>query len=503
MALLMPLRKSSRSRRPATGEALAGIVLAASLVAACGAQSRQNSLPNAPVPAVLAWNAPGSRLQTGNGPLAPSKAPPAEATDTVSLYTIVDLALRNSKAVQVAEAERQHAHGSMLEMRDAYIPNFSLGSGLGYSYGFPLGNPTLFNVNSTSLLFSFSQRDYIRSTQAAVKAATLSLKNVRQQVILDSSLNYIELDKTLAQIAALNEAIGATDQMVQVVGDRLQAGLESKASFTQAKLTRAKLRLREMQLEDHAEELRQHLANLTGLPPDAITPAPASIPELPDLDFHTLLQHSGHAPLVEAAFQTAKSKQFSAVGDKNQNYRPTVGMAFQYARFAPFNGYSLYYNHFTYNNIGFGIQAVWPLFDPIRRDKAMESKAEALRAQRQAELTRIQTDEGNYSMWHSLRELKAEQEVAQLQQEVAQDTLTSIQTQLNQGSPAAGAPPVTPQQADESRVEERSSYVDLRDAQFNVTRVELNLLNAIGGLEDWAKQGAQSPHSISPQVIQP
>lgn len=469
------------------------------------AQTHQLPLPNAPVPAILASNTPHSATGWENPPPAGAATTAKSAAfGDVSLYTIVDLALRNSKAVQVAEAERQHAHASMLETRDAYIPNLSLGSGLGYSYGFPLGNPTLFNVSSTSLLFSFSQRDYIRSTQAAVRAATFSLRNTRQQVILDASLNYIELDKTLAQIDALDQAIAATDSMVSVVGARLKAGLESQLDMAQARLSRAKIRLRKMQMEDHAEELRQHLAGLTGLPPDSISPAAASIPELPDLDFKSLTNQTRRAPLVEAAFATAQARKFSSIGDKNQNYRPTVGLAAQYARFAPFNGYSNYYNHFTYDNIEVGIQAVWPLFDPIRRDKAMESKAEAVRAQRQAQLTKIQTDESNYALWHSLQELQAEQQVAQLQQEVAKDTLLSIETQMNQGSPTAGAPPVTPQQADEYRVEERTSYVDLRDAQFNVTRVELDLLNALGGLEDWAKQGAPSKtgaSTITPEVV--
>ncbi len=199
------------------------------------------------------------------------------------------------------------------------------------------------------------------------------------------------------------------------------------------------------------------------------------------------MQQSGKAPMVQASFATAESRQFSAVGDKNQNYRPTVGMVFQYARFAPFNNYTQYYQHFNnYNNIDFGIQAIWPLFDPIRRDKAMESKAEAARALRQAQLDKIQNNEGNLAMWHSLRELEAEQEIATLEEQLAEDTLASTLTQMN--GTGGSASPVTPQQADEYRIKERTSYVDLRDAEFNVTKVKLDLLNAIGGLEDWAKQ---------------
>lgn len=471
-----------------------------SLTLAGYAQRTDAKLPNAPAPTTVHFRSsqagPATSVLTASLRRSdnPDAATATSTTGDVSLYTVVDLALRNSRAVHMAEADRNRVHGAMLETRDVYIPNLSIGSGLGYSYGFPLGNPTLFNVTSTSLLFSFSQHDYIRSTRAALQAATLSLKNARQQVELDAALDYIELDKTLGQVAALDEAVADTDSMISTVEDRMHAGLESKVNVTRAQLTRAQIRLREIQMQDHADELRNHLAGLTGLDPATILPAASSIPQLPDLDFHSLQSEETKAPLVQAAFATADSKRFSAMGDKNQNYRPTVGMAFQYARFAPFNGYSLYYNHFTYDNIGIGIQAVWPLFDPLRRDKAMESKAEAVHAQRQAELTRIQNDEGNFALWHSLRELEAQEQVADLQQQLAQDTLASIVTQMNQGAP--NGEPVTPQQADRYRIEERTSYVDMRDAEFNVVRVKLDLLSAVGGLEDWAKESAQ-PQSVS------
>lgn len=423
----------------------------------------------------------------------------------VSLYTVVDLALRNSKSVQIAEAEQQHARGAWNETRNAYIPNFSIGSGLGYSYGFPIGGPYIFNVGSNSLLFSFSQHDYIRSTHAAWQAATLSVKNARQQVILDASLQYIELDKTVGQIAALQQALADADAMVDVVQNRMNAGLESKLSLTQARLTRARIQLRAIQMENHAEELRQHLALLTGLDANVIIPSASSVPPLPDLDFRSLMGSGEKSPMVQAAFATAESRKFSARGDKNQNYRPTIGMAFQYQLFSTFNGYQNYYLHFQQNNIAVGIQAILPLFDPIRRDKAIESKAEAVRAQRQAELTRIQNNEGNFALWHSLRELEAEEQVAVLEQQLAQDTLDSTVTQMNQGPASADAGPVAPQEADADRIEERTRYVDMKDAQFNVTRAKLNLLNAVGGLEDWAKQSGQSAagsSKLEPQVLQ-
>jgi outer membrane protein TolC len=487
-------RSSHRLKRVLTVLATAVFLTLASY-----AQRTDPALPNAPGPsgtnsssataAYLSHSETDVAAATpGGNPFNPTEQDASPGGD-VSLYTVVDLALRNSHAVHVAEADQQRTRATWMETRDIYIPSFSVGSGLGYSYGFPLGNPTLFNVQSQFLAFSFSQPDYVRSAHAAAKAATLSLKDVRRQVILDASLNYIELNKTLAEIQALQQAMSDTDKLVSIVQDRLNAGLESKMDLTQAKLTRAQIQLQKIQLEDHTDELRQHLSGLTGLDPNAITPAASSVPPLPDLDFQGLMSKENDAPAVQAAFAAADAGMYAAWGDKRAQNRPIVLGEFQYARFASFNDYNLYYLHFTPNNIGIGINATWPLFDRIKHDKAEESAAIAKRDRQQAELAKIQNDEGNLALWHSLRELEAQEQVADLQQQLAHDTLTATVTQMNQGG--TNGQPVTPQQADQYRVEERTRYVGLQDAQFNVTKVKLDLLSAMGDLEDWAKGSAQ------------
>lgn len=506
MDFLVPFRR----RRPIFGprpgahgkmRSLLAVAAGCMLIAGARAQTPAASMPNAPAPDQSALYAILSNTKTplAAGIDAESTASPLPAGE-ISLYTVVDFALRNSRTVKIAEADQQRARGAWKETRDAFIPNLSVGSGLGPpSYGFPLGNPTLFNINSTSLAFSFSQGDYIHSARATWKAATLSLKNARQQVILDASLDYIELDKTREQIAALHEAAANTRKLLALMSDRLQAGLETNIQMTQARLTSAQIKLRAIQMEDHADELRRRLADLTGLNADLIAPAASSIPPLPDLDLPSRLQADARPPAVQAAEATADAKMYAARGDKNQNYRPTVGFGFQYARFATFTNYSQYYNHFTYNNVEAGIQAVWPLYDPIRRDKSEESKAEAVRARQQAELARIQNDEGNTALWHSLRELQAQEQVADLQQQLAQDTLAATITQMNHGPADANGAPITPLQAQQQRIDERTSFVDLQDAQLNVIKVKLNLLSAAGELEDWVQESVR-PKDAAPSV---
>jgi outer membrane protein TolC len=478
--------------RPARILGTAALVLCLSCAArAQQAQPIQPRIPNTSIPDAPALHATLSNTAVDDAQNeSTATARKSNPAGTISLYTVIDLALRNSKKVQIAETDVQRAQAALSESRDVYIPNIAAGSGVGPpSYGFPLGNPTLFNITSNSLVFSFSQRDYIRSARKALKSATLSLQDSRQQIMLDTALDYIGLQNTLQKIAALNQASTDTDKLIAIVNDRMQSGLESPVNLTRAKLTGAQIQLRVLQLQDHADELRNHLSNSTGLTADLLTPIAASIPSFPDLNFASLTQ-AASTPAIQAARANADAKMYRFFGDKRQNYRPTIGFGFQYARFATFTGYQDYYRNFKYNNVEAGIQMTWPIYDPVRRARAMESKAEADHARRQAELARIESSEGNLTLWHNLRELEAQEKVADLQQQLAQDTLNSTVTQMKGASSGANGAPITPQQAEQSRVNERTSYVDLQDAQFNVTRVKLNLLNAVGELEDWVKDAA-------------
>jgi len=163
------------------------------------------------------------------------------AVAQVSLYTVVDMALRNSTTVRIAQADVMRAAAGLTESKDAYIPNVNFGSSLGYSYGFPLGEPSVFNVSSQSLLYTFSQPDYIRSARAAVQSAEFSLKDAREQVVLDASLDYIQLNKAQTTLATLDQQKEYTDKLISIEEDRVLAGVENRMELTKAKLTSARL----------------------------------------------------------------------------------------------------------------------------------------------------------------------------------------------------------------------------------------------------------------------
>jgi hypothetical protein len=92
----------------------------------------------------------------------------------------------------------------------------------------------------------------------------------------------------------------------------------------------------------------------------------------------------------------------------------------------------------------------------------------------------------------SLRELDAEAEVASLKQQIAGEQLKTVMTQLELGNGAGsgpGAPPqANPTAEQNARIDERQKYVDALDAGLDLSKARLNLLHALGHMQDWLNE---------------
>ena len=190
---------------------------------------------------------------------------------------------------------------------------------------------------------------------------------------------------------------------------------------------------------------------------------------------------------MKAAYASAQSKFYTALGDARQNNRPTFAFGGEYNRYAKFNNYNEYYLRFQHNNFNVGIQITMPIFDATRKAKAKGSSAEAAQASAQAEQLRDQSGEQILQLQKNIAELGAQEKVAELQNELAQDQLDAITTQLHLGSGTPGAPAPLPKDEQAARIRERGHFVDMLETRFQLTQARLSLLRAMGRIEDWAK----------------
>jgi hypothetical protein len=127
-----------------------------------------------------------------------------------------------------------------------------------------------------------------------------------------------------------------------------------------------------------------------------------------------------------------------------------------------------------------------------RRAKAKVSAAEALRATIEVEQAQRQNDVQIAELTGSLRELDTLAEIASLKKQIASEQLQAVLSQLELGNGAAagpGAPPqLTPKAEQLARIDERQKYQDALDAGFDLSKARLNLLRALGHMEDWLQE---------------
>ncbi len=417
----------------------------------------------------------------------------------ISFTTAVDLALKNSPRVLMAKAEVDKAVAALAQTRDIYIPTLVGGSGLGWSYGFPLGQPSIFNFTSQSLLVSFSQQDYIRAARASLNAANLALRDVRQAVAEDTAITYLALARDMQRQTALGEQVGFATKLVSIVQDRLDAGQDTPIDLTTAQLSAAQIKLARLRGDDDFAIDQAHLARLIGLPAQGLYVIPSSIPQItPQTE-----GMAGTAPLtspaVESAYAIAKSKQQIAFGDSRYLWRPQIYFVAQYSLFAKFNNYDEFYKNFQSNNAGIGVDIKFPVFDSANRAKARESAAEAVRARHEADVARDQFLDGRSKLQNVTAELAARAEVATLDQQLAQQQLDVMLVQLKAGTGNSVGVQMTPKDEQNARIAEREKFLAVLNAGFQMRQAQINLLRQTGELESWVKTAAQMQPNDTPK----
>lgn len=397
----------------------------------------------------------------------------------------IELALQRSGVMGIAAINQWRARKAYEEVRANYIPQITIGSGLGYSYGFPLtlegSAPSVVNFNSDQSFFNLALKQFMKAAKIDWHATSLDIQDKRDAVILDTALTYAQLAQLTSKIRTLGEAEAAAQKAQFVSEQRLQEGVDSKLEVTRSQLVTARIRLRVAEAQGQSDVLREHLSKLLGLPADQIAAEPDSVPQLPaisqDDDLPARAVESSLA--VKLAEQKVAAAQARANGEHKAAVMPTIDLASQYAYLAKFNNYDLYYKSYTANNFSGGLNLRIPIFNSVQKAKAQEAEADALIAKKQADLTKNQVSEDTLKLQRSLRQLSAARDVARLEWEVSQGDLEGVKGRVQTGN----ANLRDQQNAELDSDDKHAAYID---AQFDLSRAELQLLRLTGELENWA-----------------
>ncbi len=427
--------------------------------------------------------------------------PASLLAEPVSLKRVVELALNHATGAAIAAADEQRAAASYQELRNNYIPQLATGAGLGYSYGFPLAlegsAPALFNVTAQSALLHPELRSYMRAAKADSAVASLKTKDERNQIIQDAALSYAELAKWEQRLARLRQSDEDANKMQAAVAERVKEGIDSELDGTKARLSVARIRLRIAEAQGAADVAREHLSKLTGLSAASIQTDPDSIPAAPAPAENPAPAQDAAAsnPSVQAAMEHARAQYLRAQAE-HRTLWPSVDFAAQYALLSKFNNYQNYYipsrpcitpigevlcvtSSFQQNNATIGVSIRFPLFNASQRSRAQGADIDALKASKQAEAARNQVSEETLRLQRSVAQMQAARDVAQLEYEIAEKSLTAAQTRIDAGT-------ATLHDLDDARSQASERFITLQDVTFELERSELGVLRSTGDLEKWA-----------------
>src|SRR5712664_4948746 len=118
---------------------------------------------------------------------AAQEAPKDGAPVALTLKRAIELALENSKEIQVAKIQASVADRAAQITKAQFMPNLYVGSGLGYTYGIPETPggraPSIFNVTYTEQILNEPLRGQAKEMQEQSKAQKIALEDVRNSVV--------------------------------------------------------------------------------------------------------------------------------------------------------------------------------------------------------------------------------------------------------------------------------------------------------------------------------
>lgn len=410
--------------------------------------------------------------------------------EPLPLKHAVELALTHAVTISTSDADEQRAFAAYREARDQYIPQVTVGSGLGKTWGYPLSlegsAPSIVNVSAQSALINPALREFVRAAKTEYRASTLQAKEQRDLVIQDTVISYVELNRWETLIVHLREDNIAALKAEQIVAHRIQEGVDNALAAKQAQLNTARVHLRIVQAETSIDLLREKLSHLTGMPASSISTDAGTIPALPEIKQEDVDQEDtliaktlDASPAVQAANTHFLAEMQKAKGEHRALW-PSIDFASQYALLASFNNYENYFvpGSFQQHNATIGIAMRFPFLNQSQRAHAQAADAEAIHAKKDAENTRNQVSDEVLRLRRSVEQLDAAQQVANLEYQIAESGLQAAQIRMNSGT-------ATVHDAEDARVLVTERFNSLQDADFELERARIGLLRVTGELPGW------------------
>ncbi len=405
---------------------------------------------------------------------------PAQDAVSINLKQAVEMALRNSREVGLAQARYNVAQNTVNVNRSAFRPNLFTGSGAAYTYGFPQtpsgAAPSIINASYVQTVFNPLLASQVRSADERREAQRLELEKTRNSVMLQTSSSYLELAKVRHSLDLMRAHRQSNARILEFTRQRSSEGLELSIEVTRAELNEARSEQRIVQLESRQRVLERQLAALIGIPGDGRIEIESEIVPLNEQQREQDLVDralSSSLDLQQAEFER-RAREHRLAGEIATKW-PTADLFAEYGLFARFNNFQDFFQRFQRNNFNIGLQIRIPLVNSQRSANVALARSELTTAEMDLKAKRQNVELDVERQYQHLRELDAAREVARLELKLAQENLQIVQANFGEGRSNL-------RDVEKARLEENDKWLAFLDSDYDHQKARLDLLNTTGDL---------------------
>lgn len=393
----------------------------------------------------------------------------------ITLKQAVDLALQRNPELTLARLDARRTQLEVEAAREPLMPKLSVGSGLAYTYGYPLSiegsAPSIIDVAATRSIYDPQRGHRVAQAKENARGAELQSEATREDVALRVAMLFLDLERAVKAgevVARQEEHLRRVEASVRL---RIEEGRELPLEGKRAAVAVLKARQRREALESSRRRIERTLNLALGL--DAATPlvpamedrpAPVAGDE-PDAAVARALEDNQEVRRLESA---VKAKEFEA-----RTYLaarlPRITFVAKYGLFGRYNNFEDYFLRFQRNNGLAGASFQLPLF-ANREEEARAAQAaveqQKLRVQISQVKGRIEAE--TRQTLQRVQDAELAREVARMDLELSRDQTAVLLAQMTEGRASL-------RQVEEARFAENERWLAVVDAQYEWERAHLEL----------------------------
>jgi outer membrane protein TolC len=407
-------------------------------------------------------------------------------THRLSFDQALERARTEAPEVLLARFDEIQAKHAIRVAKDPFSPKVVIGSGLAYTYGFPMSiegsAPSIFQAKAMQSLINKPQSYLLAKSRVDAQSVAFTVQERRDAAIEKTAKLYLDASLVRKNLDLVEQQVKSLEAVRGTVEARVEEGRLLAIESRRAEVNARKAKQRTALLNTELAQIQRSLAFVLGygaedeVETQAVNGLASEVPADATEAIRLALDNSRELKRLQSDIQ-AKNLEFQA---NRSSWYPQVDLIAQYGLFARFNNFDQYFNRFQRNNMLLGMSFKFPVV-PGTASSAQAASAlndvSRLRLRVATARNRIELD--TRKLLDDLKLQRENLDLAKLDLEVSRDQVSIVLAQIEEGKAAQ-------RQLEEARFLEAEKWMVYYEAAHAVERAKVSVLAAIGQLEKLA-----------------